>query len=205
LRKLHYASFMAITPLHSEHELLAKVAKGDEYAFGLLYNQYNKKVYGFALQLLNSEILAEEVMQVTMLKLWQMEEGLTGIQNLDAYLRVISRNISYNMLRRLKLEQNASETLGREWLEEHNETEEQIMLKDTKKILQEAIDALPPQQKLVYKFCHEEGMKYEEVAKKLNLSPLSVQTYMKLALRFLRTYIGKRTDVAALLIIFKLF
>lgn len=196
---------MAITPLYSEQELLAKVAKRDEYAFGLLYNQYNKKVYGFALQLLNSEILAEEVMQVTMLKLWQMEEGLTAIQNLDAYLRVTSRNISYNMLRRLKLEQNASETLGREWLEEHNETEEQIFLKDTKKILQEAIDALPPQQKLVYKLCHEEGMKYEEVAKKLNLSPLSVQTYMKLALRFLRTYIGKRTDVAALLIIFKLF
>ncbi|SMC88866.1 RNA polymerase sigma factor [Pedobacter africanus] len=196
---------MPIKPLQSEQELLAKVAKGDEYAFGLLYNQYNKKVFGFALQLLNSEILAEEVMQVTMLKLWQMEEGLNAIQNLDAYLRVTSRNISYNMLRRLKLEQNASEALGREWLEEHNETEEQIILKDTKKILEEAIEALPPQQKLVYQLCHQQGMKYEEAAKQLNLSPLSVQTYMKLALRFLRAYISKRTDVAALLIIFKLF
>lgn len=196
---------MAINPLYSEKELLAKVAKGDESAFGLLYNQYSKKVYVFAIQLLNSEILAEEVMQLAMLKLWQMEDGINAIQNLDAYLRVISRNISYNMLRRLKLEQKANDDLGKDWLEEHNETEEQIILKDTKKILKEAIEALPPQQKLVYQLCHEEGLKYEEAAKKLNLSPLSVQTYMKLALRFLRNYVSKRTDVAALLIIFKLF
>lgn len=196
---------MAIKSLYSEKELLAKVAKGDESAFGLLYNQYSKKVYVFAIQLLNSEILAEEVMQLAMLKLWQMEDGLNAIQNLDAYLRVISRNISYNMLRRLKLEQKVNDDLGKDWLEEHNETEEQIILKDTKKILKEAIEALPPQQKLVYQLCHEEGLKYEEAAKKLNLSPLSVQTYMKLALRFLRNYVSKRTDVAAFLIIFKLF
>lgn len=196
---------MAVTPLYTDQELLAQVAKGDSHAFSVLYEQYSKKVYVFALQLLNSELLAEEVMQVVMLKLWQMEDGLNGIQNLDGYLRVMSRNVSYNMLRRLKLEQEGSDVLARDWTEEHNDTEEQILLKDTKKILEEAIEALPAQQKLVYQLCHQQGMKYEEAAKQLNLSPLSVQTYMKLALRFLRAYISKRTDVAALLIIFKLF
>lgn len=178
---------------------------GDEHAFGILYEQYHKKIYVFALQILNAQTFAEEVMQVTMLKLWQMGNALTTINNLDAYLKTIAKNTAYNMLRRLKLEQSASEMMSSDWTENHNDTEEQIILNDTKKILEEAIAALPPQQRLVYQLCHQEGLKYEEVAEKLNLSPLSVQTYMKLALRFLRNYVSKRTDIGALLIILKFY
>ncbi|MGF1923927.1 MAG: sigma factor-like helix-turn-helix DNA-binding protein, partial [Bacteroidia bacterium] len=63
---------------------------------------------------------------------------------------------------------------------------------------------LPPKQREVYILCHQQGLKYEEVAQQLGLAPSTVATHMKLALRFLRSYLQKNADLAILIIIFKL-
>ncbi|MNY10648.1 ECF RNA polymerase sigma factor SigE [compost metagenome] len=78
------------------------------------------------------------------------------------------------------------------------------MLKDTKELLQSGINLLPPQQKLVYQLCHQEGLKYEEVAEKLNLSPLTVKSHMQHALRFLRAYVVKNGDLAIAFLLLKI-
>ena len=194
---------MAIIPLFDDLLLLQKIAEGDRNAFRMLYDRYSKKVYLFALRILNSEEEAEEVMQEIMLKIWQMKDR-AQIGNLEAYLKVASRNYCYNILRREKRHAKADSELKKDWVESHNETEERILLNETQRILSDAVDMLPPQQKLVYQLCHQEGLKYEEAAQRLNLSTFTVQSYMKLALRFLRNHVNKHTGNAALLVIFKL-
>lgn len=192
------------TSLHNEQELLRKISKGDHHAFRIVYEKYRKKVYSVALQILKSNDLAEEVMQETMLKLWQVAGTLADDTVLDAYLRTITRNRSFNILRRQILEAKVAVEMGRDWTELHDETEEKILLDDTRKVLEAAIEQLPPQQKLVYQLCQQQGLKYEEAALQLNLSTLTVQSYMKLALRFVRKYVSQHTDIAAVLIIFKI-
>ncbi|MEO6521793.1 MAG: RNA polymerase sigma-70 factor [Mucilaginibacter sp.] len=196
---------MTITPLYNEQDLLFKIAEGDPNAFRIIFNKYHNKIYTFSLRILQSDIVAEEVVQETMLKLWKMGPTLTTINNLDSYLKTLARNLSIDMLRHRELAYKVEKDLGADWIEGHNETEEQVLLNDTRKVLQAGIELLPDQQKLVYKFCHQDGLKYDEVAEKLKLSPHTVRSYMKLALRFLRNYVSSHTDVAAILIIFKLF
>ncbi len=196
---------MTSTPLFDDRELLKRVAGGDERAFDLIYHAYSKKVYLFAFKVLRSNTLAEEVVQEVMLKIWRMGSELPKINNLEAYLRTSSRNVSLNVLRRQEVESRANNYLRSHWDEEHNDTEELVLLNDTRKILDDGIALLPLQQREVYKLCHQQGLKYEEVAQKLNLAPSTVATHMKLALRFLRVYLQNHTDLAALLIIFKLF
>ncbi|RYG18789.1 MAG: RNA polymerase sigma-70 factor [Chitinophagaceae bacterium] len=196
---------MISAPLFDERKLLKQIAEGDERAFDFIYHSYAKKVYLFAFKILRSATLAEEVVQEVMLKIWRMGGELTHIKNLEAYLRGASRNISLNVLRRQDVESRADQYLLKNWEEEHNETEELVLLNDTRKILDDAIALLPFQQREVYKLCHQQGLKYDEVAKKLNLAPSTVATHMKLALRFLRVYLQNHTDLAALVIIFKLF
>lgn len=187
-----------------DRELLLKVAKGDQMAFRIIYDRYRKKIFSIAYQILKSDDLAEEVMQETMLKLWQVAGNLNEDTFLESYLRTLTRNRSFNVLRRQVLEAKAALERGRDWKEAHNETEEQILLEDTGKVLQHAISLLPAQQKLVYQLCQQQGLKYEEAATQLNLSPLTVQSYMKLALRFLRNYVRTHTDIGAMIVIFKL-
>lgn len=187
-----------------ERELLAKIAVRDELAFSTIYYQYHKKIYTFSLRLLKSKQMAEEVVQESFLKIWLMGDALNKISNIEAYLVTLARNRSLDALRKQHQEAKAGFSNAKLWTEEHNETEESIILNDTKELLQTGIELLPPQQKLVYQLCHQEGLKYEEAAEKLNLSTLTVKTHMQHALRFLRAHILKNSDIAVTILLLKI-
>lgn len=191
--------------LDKESELLAKVAAGDERAFRVIFNAFQKKIYASALRMLQDEVLAEEVVQLSMLRFWMMGKGLLSVRSAEGYLMKISRNCAFDLLRRKELQFRLEKDLQLSWSETHNETQEQILLNETRKILQQGIAMLPAQQKLVYQLCHEEGLKYKEVASRLNLSVETVRSYMRLAQVFLREHMRAHHDIAVLLIIFKLF
>ncbi|TKC09429.1 RNA polymerase sigma factor [Pedobacter frigoris] len=189
---------------NDEKILLHQISTGDSKAFGIFFHRYSPKVYTYALKIVKSESLAEEIIQEVFVKIWNLGEQLTSIENLDAYLRVITRNHTLKVLRRLALEIRTNKILAKDYRENHNDTEEYIIFKDSEKILNQAIEKLPPQQKLVYHLCHQEGLKYEEAAEKLNISRLTVKTHMQHALRFLRNYVSTHTDIAILVILMTL-
>lgn len=190
--------------MDTESNLLDRVARKDESAFRSVYDTYHPIVYTYALKYLKSEIDAEEVVHEVFLKLWLRDSNALPINNLNSYLRTLARNRSLDILRRKALENRLDLQSAVTWHEDHNETEELIILNDTKKILERGIELLPPQQKQVYRLCRDEGMKYEQAAELLHLSPATVHTHMKLALKFLRTYIQRHTDIAVMAIILRL-
>jgi len=133
-----------------------------------------------------------------------MGEELNKIRHLESYLNTLIRNRSLNVLRRMALDAKTDKVLVLNWEEEHNETEERILLNDYHRILKEGIQNLTPKQREVYQLCYGEGLKYEEVAQKLEISMLTVKTHMQLALRSLRKHVQANTDVAILLILLKI-
>ncbi|WP_231424742.1 RNA polymerase sigma factor [Pedobacter sp. Leaf250] len=191
-------------PVIDEYKLLRQVAQGSQHAFKLLYELHKKKVFNKAFYILKSEVLAEEVLQEVMLKFWQNAGSMRPDSNISAYLLILAQNQSFQILRRKVLEARTEVAMGEAWTEKHNETEEEILLADTRKILTEGIALLPAQQKMVYELCHIQGLKYEQAAQQMNLSVETVRSYMKLALRFLRAYLKTHTDIVALLVIFRL-
>ncbi|MFB2121642.1 RNA polymerase sigma factor [Parapedobacter sp. 2B3] len=195
---------MAAEFLSDERTLLSKIAKGDQRAFRIIYDSYYNRIFGYGRHLLKSDVLAEELAQRTFLKIWLLGERLEKINHLESYLITISRNHALDVLRRRKLEVRASRKSNTDWSESHNDTEEEIMLNDTRRVIDEAIELLAPQQKRVFQLCRQQGLKYEEAAKELNLSPATVQSYMKLALSALRKHLAHRTDLIIWLVIFKL-
>jgi RNA polymerase sigma-70 factor (family 1) len=195
---------MHIKSTESDEHLLARVAKGDEYAFKVIFDRYHRKIYAYALRILASPVQAEEVMQETLLKLWLQGSKLSAVNNLQNYLITISSNKAISILRRRKLELAARKAMDGVWTETHNDTIEQILLNDSKKVVQEALMLLPDNQRAVYELCHIDGLTYKQAAQQLGLSPLSVQTYMKKALKFMREYVSIHTDIIALLIIYRI-
>lgn len=186
---------MPISPLPNETLLSEKIAKGDEQAFKIVYNHYHKNVYTFALWYLKSELDAEEVVQESFLKLWLLGDKLIEIENLQKYLRTIVGNKALDRLRSNSKQiatSSLEDTEEIRWV--NNETEEGILLNDLKQIYQNALSRLPEQQRKIYLMCKEQGMKNDEVAQQLKLSPHTVRTHLKLALRFLRSYIKLQTN-----------
>lgn len=188
---------------NDEHSLLCKVLEGDERAFRVLFDNHRKQVYGYALKIVKSEFYAEEILHDVFIKIWQ-HENPAEIENLAYYLRTLTRNITFNILRRIKLEVKANDDRSHYWQETHNDTEDSVILNDATQMLNQGISLLPPQQKLVYMLCREEGLKYAQVAERLSISPLTVKTHMQQALRFLRSYVNKHSDMAMLLVLFQI-
>lgn len=188
--------------MDKEKVLLEGISCGDEKAFRELFDFYKSKVYAYALQIIKSETQAEDILQDVFLKIWQHEK-LGDIENFESYLKTMTKNHVFKVLRRQNLELTTNSQLKIKWTEAHNETEESLLLNDSQHIINEAVNQMPPKQKLVYNLCKNEGLRYEAVAQILSISPLTVKTHMQHSLRFLRNYLSKHTDIAVLLLIIK--
>jgi len=192
-------------PLFDEAELLQQVAEGSQRAFTVLFRQYSAKVYSFALRLTRSEELAEEVVQEVFLRIWLNREMLVEVQQFGAYLNRMNRNHCLNAIKRLAQESRITGELSRRNSEYSHETEEGIAYRSTQAVLDEAIMRLSPQQQKVYRLCHVEGLKYEEAASQLNISPGTVHTHMKLALKAIRLHLDKAGGVVLVCALIKEF
>lgn len=196
---------MPLSLLDNEKDLQVQIAQGDQQAFALFYNHYYPIIFGFATHLLQSEELAADIVQESMLHIWKLGTKLEEINSLEAYLKTFARRRAVDTLRRCAVELKAERILRDVWKEDHNETEESILLKEGRKLLQDGISKLPKQQQRVYQLCQQDGLKYEEAAQQLGLSAGTVKTHLKLAMRFLREYLKNHSDAVILIILFRLF
>ena len=187
-----------------EKDLLSKIALKDEVAFRIIFDRYQRRIYTFSLKLLKSNDLAEEIVQESFLKLWLVGESLNKISNLEGYLVMIARNRIIDQIRLNEQQTRLITKHEQRWAEEHNETEEQILLRDARSLIDQTLQSLPRQQRQVYQLCHLEGLKYEEAAERLHISPLTVKSHMQQALRTLRERLGPHTDLAVIVIIHSL-
>jgi RNA polymerase sigma-70 factor (ECF subfamily) len=84
----------------SENQLLDRLRVGDQRAFTALFYAYKDKLYGFLLGITRSEERAHDLVQDIFLKLWKHRENLVDIDNLDAYLYSMAKNLAFDQLRR---------------------------------------------------------------------------------------------------------
>lgn len=192
-------------PQIDEKKLLARVSQRDEQAFKIIYEAYQAQVLTFSNKYLQSRQDAEAVMQEVFLKIWNLKEKLNTVHDLESYLIAITRNRTFDVMRQMKREARFVRPLMMGDDVVVNTTEEHILLQDTRKLLEQGIELLPPQQKNVYRLCHQQGLKYEEAAAQLGISAQTVHRHMKLALKSLRNFMTKNTGISVLLIILKLF
>ena len=177
-----------IKTLVDERELLAEIAGGDKRSFEYLFKLHHKSMFSFSKRVTRSEELAKEVVQDIFLRIWLNREKLVEIENLGAYLNTLVRNECFKTLRKLNQEFKSNEVYKTRHSESDYSTEREIDYRETESILNSAIATLSPQQKAVYVLCHQEGLKYEEAASQLGLSAQTVHSYMKDALRKIRSH-----------------
>lgn len=193
---------MAAKSLLSENELLARVAEGDQHAFGVLFEQRQQLIFNIAYKLTKSRTNSREIVQDVFLKIWSRREELPALDNFGAYINRMARNQSIDALRLIAREALRTVELQEEQLKKgDSQTEEALQFLETGRILHRALESLSPQQRKVYQLCHEQGLKYEEAAKALGLSPGTVHAHMKQALKNIRAYL-KQMDALLVLLAF---
>ncbi|SHE39194.1 RNA polymerase sigma factor [Pedobacter caeni] len=192
---------MAVPPLQNESDILTKIAEGDQFAFTILFNHYQKDVFVHSRRLTPSEDDALEVVQDIFIKIWIGRERLKTINNFGAYLNRVVRNHVFDVLKQLSQENESHVKLQSASTEFDDSTRQLLDYQDAIHILNEALTELAPQQKIAYKLCHQEGMKYEEAAKEMNISTETVRVHMKQALNKIRAHFRKHAVLYPMLIL----
>jgi len=179
-----------------EKELLFKVAEGDEDSFRILFDKYRNKIYSLSMYLTHSEYISEEITQEVFMKIWVNRKQLEGVEYFNAYLRTIASHVASNYLKRLANEKIILQKISNETEPSSETTDNTIIYNEYQAILEQAIQSLPPQQKKVYILSRHEGLKQDDIAKMMNLSPYTVKEYMKNALQTIRKFVGGRIELA---------
>lgn len=177
------------------------VADGDREAFRMLYDLYRDKLYFYALRLTESRQLAEDVLQDVFVKIWLDRERMREIRSLEAWLFTLARNRIINGFRRLSMEHSILEKIGKNLPGSDDSTTQALDYNEIRRVWQTAIEQLPPQQKIVYRLRREQGLKNDEIALQLNISPLTAKKHFSQASRALRSLVEKQMGLTVSLLV----
>jgi RNA polymerase sigma-70 factor (family 1) len=185
-----------------DKQLLKKIAEADYVAFRELFDAYHNLVFTYALSYVKFVDTAEDIVQEVFIKIWANREALTEVENFGGYIRVLTINKTKDELKKAAVSiRNEQESL-KDWSELDFATEQNIISKHSGSYIDMLIDRLPKQQKLVYRMFYVDGLKQKEIAKELNISPLTVKVHLREALKTLKSILNTKGSLPLLSYIF---
>jgi RNA polymerase sigma-70 factor (ECF subfamily) len=172
---------------------------GSEENFLCLFEASKEKVYNYCYAITHSHHSAQEIVQEVFLKLWLHRDQLSEIRNHEAYIFAIAKNKVLNHLRKCRYDEMLASQIRDLMIPSSNNVEEFMSLEDSKRLLEKAVNQLPPQRQQVFQLSRNKGLSFEQIAHQLRLSRNTVKNHLVLALRFIRKYIDRSKIVIVLL------
>ncbi len=90
------------TFVYTDEELISRFQSGDEGAYIELVNRYRDRIYNFVFQFLGDIEEAEDVVQNTMIKLYEKKHYYKEIAKFSTWIYTIARNLANTELRKRK-------------------------------------------------------------------------------------------------------
>jgi RNA polymerase sigma-70 factor (ECF subfamily) len=178
----------------NETILLEGLIKGKEDAFKQVFTAYHGKIYSLALKFVKSEELAKEVVQDVFIKIWEHKHTINKELSFSAFIYRVAHNHIFNLLKRAAKEASVKNEILAAATKYYNQTEDTIITAEYEELALYAIEQLPPQRKLIFKLCRNEGKSYEEVSHVLGISKSTVKDHMVKAIKFIKEYLHVHTQ-----------
>src|SRR5690606_32529498 len=164
--------------------VLAKARAGDRTAFEQVYRRFERPVFAMALRICGDREEAFEVLQETMLKVYDRIGGFRGESPFWAWLRRIALNEALMALRRGR--RLAEELPMEDGFEAVDEFAPPPPAAADAALLQRALEALPATTRSVLWLYHAEGYTHEEIAAAMHRTPSFSKSQLSRGTRRLR-------------------
>jgi len=174
--------------MEPDHDLMARVARGDEPAFRLLARRHSADALRLARRILGSEALAEDIVQDALLRVWRAAPRWRPDAAFRTWLYRIVVNLCLNAKRR-----PADLPLGAagDPIDPAPDAAAALETRERDRRLAAAIDALPPRQRAAIVLTYQEGLGNAEAASVLDTSVAGVETLLVRAKRALRAALSE--------------
>lgn len=163
----------------------------DVQAYKQLFLLFYPSLLSFAVSIVRSKELSEEIVSDVFIKIWEKRHQLDKVENLSYYLFTAVKNKCLNGLKDQKNKESLEiNDLAIEFKSFYYDPEQRLISEEIINHIQKAIQELPPRCRLIFKLVKEEGLRYKEVAELLQLSVKTVENQMSLAFKKIGTAIN---------------
>nr|WP_242513721.1 RNA polymerase sigma-70 factor [Galbibacter mesophilus] len=168
--------------------LFEKIVKEDDLkSFEELYNHYFPILCNYVVRFVASKEIAQDLISDLFFKFWKNRKKIKINSSVRAYFFTSAKNTAYNYLSREYRKYTSLEDSPVIALNSNQVSPEGgIIYDELSEKIKAAINELSPQCKKVFLLSRNEGLKYREIADRLNISNKAVEANMSRALKSLK-------------------
>lgn len=189
-------------PSPGDTDLMLRVRDGDGGAFEALVHRHQHAVYGTACRMLGDAAEAEDITQLTFLRIHRAAPKYRPTARFTTWMFAILRNLVFNEARRRKRHRGhvsldapaefAGDSAPRELADPvQTGPDAEALQAELESQIQAALQALPEQQRLAMVLLRYEDMSYEQIAEVLGTSVPAVKSLIFRAREVLRVRLKK--------------
>jgi RNA polymerase sigma-70 factor (ECF subfamily) len=172
----------------AERALLTRISNGDRDAFRDLYLRYHRRLARFLARLTRGREDAEEVINDTLWIVWQRAGDFRGASRVSTWIMGIAYRRALKLIRRAATH---ARVMTLEQSDAEHSTEDSHEAMSNRQLVEQALNHLPLEQRLVLEFTYYLDRSCEEIAEIMECPVNTVKTRMFHARRKLRTFLSE--------------
>jgi RNA polymerase sigma-70 factor (ECF subfamily) len=169
----------------NDKQIFEAIKRDDHCAYEIVFREYYRSMTAYAFRFLCNLTDSESIVQDVFLRLWQKRHDIIITSSLQNYLFKSVKNHCINYLDHEKIKTGYQDMVIASETERSDFSEFFLEFGLIEKI-EASIAALPMKRQEIFRLAREEGLKYREIAERLNISIKTVETQMTLSLKQLR-------------------
>ena len=169
-----------------DRNIFKEIKKGNLVTFEKLFRKYYAGLCNYANKYLKDLDRAEEVVQELFYKLWEKRNKLDINVSLKSYMYRAVYNGCLQYLNHRAIEIKYENYYKKQTKGYDRDASEAMNMQELNEIINETLNSLPERCRNIFLLNRQDGLKYREIAKKLDLSIKTVEANMGKALKLLR-------------------
>lgn len=185
--------------IHIDENFVSKLRSGDECAFELLFDKYQKDVFRYAHSLIKSKEHAQEIAQDVFMKVWLKRETLKPELSFRSFLFTITKNMSYDFLVKASKDLKLKQYVFKHNATSHSPVENYMLTTEYELLKRQAINRLPAKRKRIFEMSRNEGKSYQDISTELGIKKQTVKNQMSRALSTISIFLESNGIITVLL------
>ncbi len=174
---------------NSDDQFISGLKSGDILVFNRIFEIYSSKLYLFAKAYLGSAEDSEELVQEVFTILWEKRAQLKAGFSFKSYIFTIAFNIiKKHFKQKARFKKFAQEELLHEAT---SEQQQEIDYHSLKSAILRLAETLPEKRREVFMKSRFDGLSNKEIAEELGLTKKTVENHLNLALKEIKSKMGK--------------
>ena len=173
----------------------------DKAAFEELFRSYFTPLCSFAQKFVRDSDEAKDIVHHVFINLWNKREQIDAHSSLKSYLFQGVHNGSLNYIRDHKKLVQFDAPQNEEQLNQYLDSRDHLESAEAEGRINRALDDLPDKCKEIFLMNRFDGLKYREIAERLQISIKTVETQMSRALKSLRENLSDMISILIYLFI----